>query len=65
MLSVSKLKIVIMSIIMLTVLKSNHRPSGKYAFTDDVFHGEEPCLMGYRKVLAVIALCLPLSALGK
>ena len=55
----------IMFIIILTVLKSNHRPSGKYAFTDDVFYGEEPCLMGYRKVLAVIALCLPLSALGK
>ena len=55
----------IMCIIILTVIKSNHRPSGKYAFTDVVFYGEEPCLMGYRKVLAVIALCLPLSALGK
>ena len=55
----------IMFIIILTVLKSNHRPSGKYAFTDDVFYGEEPCLMGYRKVLAVIAFSLPLSALEK
>ena len=55
----------IMFTIILTVLKLKHRPSGKYAFTDDVLYGEEPCLMGYRKVLAVIALCLPLSALEK